>query len=185
MDSQHETILNIFTEQLFADETNVHKFKKLPKSGNEFEVPSFQRYYSWKEKQIQDLLEDIKDSIEANDENFFLGPILLRRTEDPRKFHIIDGQQRLVTLSMIISQILHYIEKDGATKSEDISRGKRCLLISENDDEVDGIDLDTLISKDYNFRLAFSLESNQSDFKLVICNKNTNNIKNEPIVKVL
>lgn len=76
-----------------------------------FLIPSFQRGFRWEEKQVTDLLEDIKQF--AYDENvksnsYFLQPIIVK----PRKYNgidtyeVLDGQQRLTTMLLILKEIL-------------------------------------------------------------------------------
>ncbi len=61
-----------------------------------YTVPHFQRDYSWEQEQWEDLWTDI-ESLEQ--EGFhYMGYIVLRR-KGPNDFEVIDGQQRLVTLS--------------------------------------------------------------------------------------
>lgn len=65
-------------------------------------IPDYQRIYCWEEKTIRLLWEDVQ-GLEQED-NYRLGTIILQRVDD--SFQIIDGQQRLVTLSLMLS-ILH------------------------------------------------------------------------------
>lgn len=60
-------------------------------------VAFFQRNYTWTRKNIIPLIE----SIDENDPNFFLGNLVIQSTG--KRDLIIDGQQRLVTLSLILS----------------------------------------------------------------------------------
>lgn len=62
-------------------------------------IPDYQRIYCWTEKNVIRLLDDIKD---LKDE-YRLGTIILQTKND--KVDIIDGQQRLVTLSLLFSKL--------------------------------------------------------------------------------
>lgn len=62
-------------------------------------IPDYQRIYCWDEKTIRVLWEDVKDL--RKEERYRLGTIILQRVGD--SFQIIDGQQRLVTLSLMLS----------------------------------------------------------------------------------
>lgn len=83
--------------------------------GYEFHIPSFQRGYRWEEKQVIDLLNDLKDFYNDakgngcnNDTSTFycLQPIVVkRRTDRENSFDLIDGQQRLTTLFLILSYL--------------------------------------------------------------------------------
>lgn len=66
-------------------------------SSSRFNIPSFQREYSWKDDKVLDLWEDLSSNISS--ENYFLGLIIL--TEKGKVKKVIDGQQRLVTLTLL------------------------------------------------------------------------------------
>lgn len=69
-------------------------------------VAQFQRNYVWKKKNIDSLI----DSIEENDKKFYIGNIVVQRSRhgSSGKDLIVDGQQRLITLSLIV----HCLKKD-------------------------------------------------------------------------
>ena len=68
-------------------------------------VPSYQRGYSWKEKEVLELLTDIKHAIKLNSEHY-TGTITLQKQNGTEKiglsnyelYHVVDGQQRLTTV---------------------------------------------------------------------------------------
>ena len=60
-------------------------------------IPLYQRAYSWKEKEINQLIDDICD---CEDENYFLGSLIVDKKNN--KFEVIDGQQRLTTLFLLL-----------------------------------------------------------------------------------
>lgn len=68
---------------------------------NHFQVPSFQRGYAWKRNQVMDLWNDLSSN--AMKGNYFLGLVILSETDD--KMEVIDGQQRLVTLTLLAKAI--------------------------------------------------------------------------------
>ena len=78
-------------------------FSELLGNGREFSVPPFQRDYSWREENWQELWRDILEIDEKREEEHFLGPIVLRQSGRPgaNEATIIDGQQRLATLSIL------------------------------------------------------------------------------------
>ena len=73
-----------------------------------FEVPFFQRPYVWNEKNWEDLLKSIND--EANGKMPFIGSFIFQYTQDEKTFLVIDGQQRITTLSILIKA---FIDKMG------------------------------------------------------------------------
>lgn len=64
-------------------------------------IPDYQRIYCWDEKTIRVLWEDVQNL--DKEEKYRLGTIILQRVGNT--FQIIDGQQRLVTLSLILSAL--------------------------------------------------------------------------------
>lgn len=80
-----------------------------------FVIPSFQRGYRWEEKQVLDLLEDIKQF--ANDDNvksdsYFLQPVVVKAVkktqdlQDYEEYEVLDGQQRLTTMLLLLKELL-------------------------------------------------------------------------------
>lgn len=76
-----------------------------------FVIPSFQRGYRWEEKQVIDLLEDIKQF--ANDDNvksdsYFLQPVVVKACNynGIDVYEVLDGQQRLTTLLLVLKELL-------------------------------------------------------------------------------
>lgn len=68
-----------------------------------FEVPWHQRYYDWKREQVEELLSDLKDALDTKKTCYFLGSIMLVKPSVGAPHRINDGQQRLITLSLIIA----------------------------------------------------------------------------------
>ena len=76
-----------------------------------FFIPSYQRGYRWTEQQVKDLLNDIWEfhqnvKLRKNDGFYCLQPIVLKKSKNKNyDWDVIDGQQRLTTVSLIISAI--------------------------------------------------------------------------------
>lgn len=72
-----------------------------------FHVPKYQREYAWKKWQWEQMLADIED----NDPGYFMGSIIcVSDTKDITSgdeliFEVVDGQQRLTTLSLLLAAI--------------------------------------------------------------------------------
>lgn len=85
-------------------------------------IPKFQREYIWGKSEWEKLIDDIDE----NDEGYFLGSIIIvnRATDsfDIAPLEIIDGQQRLATLSLIYAVIYSILIKDKSNDGEDIAR---------------------------------------------------------------
>lgn len=75
-----------------------------------FTIPSFQRAYTWQAENILQLVSDLQDAGASTDTPYFLGSLILVR-DDECKYQVIDGQQRLISLSIIIA-VLRELETD-------------------------------------------------------------------------
>ncbi|MEL7546412.1 MAG: DUF262 domain-containing HNH endonuclease family protein [Pseudomonadota bacterium] len=83
--------------------------QRLLRPGTELAMPPYQRSYSWDKGEASDLLGDLVDASQTG-EVHFVGAIVLVEDTDGR-FLIVDGQQRLTTLTMILC-ILRDLEDD-------------------------------------------------------------------------
>ena len=93
----------------FKTENNT--FRKLIGNGLTYRIPRFQRDYSWGEDEWEDLWQDILTTIgEDGDPAHYMGYLVLQSTDD-RRFDVIDGQQRLTTLSLIILAVLKNLQR--------------------------------------------------------------------------
>jgi hypothetical protein len=91
-------------------------------SQSRFVVPPHQRPYAWGDQQIDDLYRDINDALKrSKNEEYFLGTVVLANGEDSRE-SIIDGQQRLVTTSILIAAIRDYFAVKGQPRAQDITQ---------------------------------------------------------------
>ena len=91
----------------FYRKTTLGLFDSSQKS---FEIPVYQRAYSWEKEQWQTFLNDLQEQIEGEN-NYFYGNILLETVKKDVKYEIIDGQQRLTTLTIFIRSILNVLKK--------------------------------------------------------------------------
>lgn len=67
-----------------------------------FEIRPPQRRFKWKKQQVDQLWEDILTAYKGNRDSYFLGTLLLVPIEDG-KVSVIDGQQRIATLSILLA----------------------------------------------------------------------------------
>lgn len=77
-------------------------------NGKKFQVPLYQRDYSWDEDNWEDLWNDILNSYQENTVHY-MGSVVLQNIDNKRYF-IIDGQQRFATLSILILAIIRKIK---------------------------------------------------------------------------
>ena len=73
--------------------------------GRKYAIPPYQRGYKWEPKDIERLLKDIHDFIPNEELDLFycLQNITLVEANDGTTFNVVDGQQRLTTLTVILS----------------------------------------------------------------------------------
>jgi hypothetical protein len=97
-----------------------------------FFIPSYQRPYAWEKEQTQELIEDLYSFYCSEDsDSYFLGSIVLIKKEDTPEAQVIDGQQRLTTLTILLAVLASKLSGDDRTEYEDfiIERGKKSLKI--------------------------------------------------------
>lgn len=76
-------------------------FGELFTNGRTFAVPRFQRNYKWDADQWEELWQDLVAAA-ANDKEHYMGAIVLKTHDTRKHFVVIDGQQRLVTLTLLV-----------------------------------------------------------------------------------
>jgi len=81
---------------------------------NQYVIPPYQRPYSWDEEQCEELFNDLKRAFEDENTNeYFLGNIVIASSrEDKNRLEVIDGQQRLTTLTLLIKAFLFFDKKN-------------------------------------------------------------------------
>ena len=108
MEATERTIDQILTEQI------------------RYEIPPYQRPYSWDKTNVEHLLDDLWEAFEANDEEYFIGSLITIERDKNALYEVVDGQQRLTTLNLIFARLRDAV--DQPAKSE---LGKRVLPKNE------------------------------------------------------
>lgn len=67
-------------------------------------IPEYQRPYKWMVKNSNQLLDDIKEAMNANKEVYRVGTLILHHDEDGN-YNIVDGQQRTITFSLLLTAL--------------------------------------------------------------------------------
>ncbi|XNZ30168.1 DUF262 domain-containing protein [Helicobacter pylori] len=157
MDAKATTLLNFFEEN----------------QNNQFVIPIYQRLYSWKKEQCEQLWDDIiktggNDQIKGH----FIGSILYVRDDDTHSspLLIIDGQQRLTTITLLFIALRDHLN-DEDEFLEKFSREKiESYLINSDKDG------------DKKFRLILSESDKDTLLSLIDENKRK---PSEPSVKIM
>ena len=84
----------------FKTENNT--YRKLLGTGLSYKIPRFQRDYSWSVEEWEDLWADIEEvTSETGEDSHYMGYLVLQ-SHDDKTFDVIDGQQRLTTLTILV-----------------------------------------------------------------------------------
>ena len=90
----------------------------------EFVIPEYQRPYTWGVEHAVQLLVDLQEALERDlDEPYFLGSIVLVKDAQSPRAEVIDGQQRLVTLTLLLA-VLRDIVEDPSLRKDIHERGR-------------------------------------------------------------
>lgn len=120
---------------------------------NKFEIPDFQRNYSWGESQLSDLWRDL-NNVSLGKKHYY-GTFLLMQKEDSTSFDgqsydIIDGQQRLTSILILLNELskaLHKYDEDLAEEIREwyiVKRDRyKLTLMGEDEDFFKDYVLDT------------------------------------------
>ena len=94
-----------------------YPLSKIFSSDFEYVIPAYQRPYAWTPDQAGALFEDLVAFFQAEqEEGYFLGSIVLIKAEDSAHAEVIDGQQRLTTLTILLAAMA--CANDGEDKDE-------------------------------------------------------------------
>lgn len=77
----------------------------------DFIIPFYQRNYNWGVTEITQLLQDLYESFNNKEENYFIGNLVVFKRIGTQDFlEVIDGQQRLTTIYLILYLLLNHTE---------------------------------------------------------------------------
>ena len=128
-------------------------------NGNkQFQIPVYQRHYSWDEEQCKQLWNDIVDMQQKGKSGHFVGSIVnIAEQAMPtgvHKYMIIDGQQRMTTLTLLMLALRNYAIQHPKDTTINAQRIDKMLLINDcetGDDRykllLTDLDRDILIQK--------------------------------------
>lgn len=141
-----------------------YPLSKIFSSDFDYVIPSYQRPYAWTVDQASELFDDLYDFyVREKEDTYFLGSIVLIKEEGKPYSEVIDGQQRLTTLTILLSSITSNLSGDLRSDFENYIREpgrasqglkpKPRLSLRERDREfftkhVQSLDFDTLLGLD-------------------------------------
>lgn len=100
-------------------------------------VPRFQRPYSWKKSHIEELWEDITNNITIENgvfchSEYFIGTLVLVGDDKKTNLLIVDGQQRLTTITILLSVLCRRFDDLNETKKSEAIYNN--YMVGESDD---------------------------------------------------
>ncbi|MES2171168.1 MAG: DUF262 domain-containing protein [Actinomycetota bacterium] len=127
-------------------------------SNSYFYIPDFQRPYSWTVKdEVTDFWRDLSETIETPP--YFLGLLIVTtEREDQEEKTVVDGQQRLVTLTLLAS----------ALRAAALARGKKLVADSLRDMFLLGLDYET---EEWHHKITFSADADRSTYEWLVGTK--------------
>lgn len=136
-------------------DTSSETYRQLMGNGLQYEIPKFQRDYSWESEHWDDLWQDIR-LLNFEESEHYMGYLVLQ-SSDNRNFQVIDGQQRLTTLSLLILSVLKCLQELAEKKidAEQNTKRKEALMNSY----IGYLDPVTLLSKN-----KLKLNRNNDDY---------------------
>lgn len=158
---------------LQAGETTLNK---LLNTSRQFIVPIFQRNYSWQKSQYEQLWFDILRASKFKEkQNHFIGSIVYidmgTPAGRPQQLLLIDGQQRLTTISILLCAIKDYVQKFNLeTKLINLAKIKNQFLY--NSDEID----------EDKYKLLLNVQDKETYIKLI---DNTIFTVNKPATNII
>lgn len=135
-------------------------------------IPFFQRAYVWNENNWEDLVSDLLET----DKSHFLGSLILKQAEvrsgEPKQVFVIDGQQRLTTLSILLRALCNSFDKQLQAQCEQNGIFKACLFYNKNvfSGEIVKIEHSKIDRKHY--QQVIKNEISASEINLQTCNSN-------------
>lgn len=135
-----------------------------------YTIPRYQREYSWVKSQWESLFDDVWE----NEKGYFLGSIIcINQTNDTfaiQNLELVDGQQRLITLSLLFLAVYDLLIQHRADMSEDqlaeLINLKRKLVLKGSDERV------RLIPQIHN--------NNQNDYFAILSEKKIISVNETP-----
>ena len=127
-------------EEIKNNDDIIESVEKIFSNGRIYNIPEYQRGYKWSEKDVNALLNDINNFQAEGDKFYCLQNITIKKQKNSENiYEVIDGQQRLTTLSILLSYL-----------------GKTALLKKENKE-----------NNEYNIQYSIREESKNFLYKLL------------------
>lgn len=97
-------------------EGNIRYFSEFLRGGTQFIIPVYQRNYDWKKENCNQLIDDLIMLAEDDKQTHFFGSLVVKPGDFSQDIVIIDGQQRLTTISLLLLAINHWMTEHKMTE---------------------------------------------------------------------
>lgn len=78
-------------------------------AGKNFTIPDQQRGYAWEQRHVDEFLSDIENALESG-VNYYLGVFILSQASSAKPIYVVEGQQRLITLTMVLDRFIDALQ---------------------------------------------------------------------------
>ena len=100
------------SSQDYAIRGEAFKLSKVFSSDFQYLIPNYQRPYSWGIENIEQLFDDLYEFFQRKtEETYFLGSIVVIKQDGSPKSEIIDGQQRITSLTILFSVLASFFNQ--------------------------------------------------------------------------
>jgi hypothetical protein len=110
-------------------------------TGKLLQVPPYQRNYAWQPSNVDELWEDIREALDTKTSHY-LGTFILARGKGDGHYDLVDGQQRLTTLTMMLTALVNRLPSSEDRRKvvaedryiKDANGDERLTLLGDNHD---------------------------------------------------
>lgn len=151
--------------------------------GYAFQIPDYQRFYSWEHSHYDDLWNDLLNIVKERNRNHYMGTVICKDeqqgiiseefTENYRLYSIVDGQQRFTTLILLVKAIFDAYNQIEASTLPDHAHEKYQKLPIEQAEKL-FIQDSSLLGDNAGFEIQNKLKLQQNDngvFKAILRNE--------------
>lgn len=106
------------TSQDYAIKGEAFKLSKVFSSDFQYLIPNYQRPYSWEVENIEQLFDDLYDFFQGDtEETYFLGSVVVIKKDHFPESYVVDGQQRLTSLTILLSVLASFLSDKSKANS--------------------------------------------------------------------
>lgn len=106
------------SSQDYAIKGEAFKLSKVFSSDFQYLIPNYQRPYSWEVENIEQLFDDLYDFFQGDtEETYFLGSVVVIKKDHFPESYVVDGQQRLTSLTILLSVLASFLSDKSKANS--------------------------------------------------------------------